>query len=121
MAIIRAKLVNANLQEQATQDIMQHKLEPSTTNKAYRKNQIRFLDWASKNEESYTDFSGADMVNFLTSIRQSHNFQVSTLKTIRAYIAPLNSGPSVISSDPLITSYLDSISRQALPSGFNSS
>ncbi|KAG2229069.1 hypothetical protein INT48_003673 [Thamnidium elegans] len=45
MEIIRAKLVNANLNEQATQDILDHKFAPTITNKMYRKNQLRFIDW----------------------------------------------------------------------------
>ena len=113
--LIRAKLVNSNLQDQATQDIMRHKLEPTATNKLYRKNQLRFLDWAYKNKVSYTDFSGADLVNFLATIRQTHNLQVATLKTVRAAVAHLHSDPASISSNTLAINYLDSLSRQAPP------
>ncbi|KAG2228482.1 hypothetical protein INT48_008098, partial [Thamnidium elegans] len=115
MEIIRAKLVNANLNEQANQDILDHKFAPTITNKMYRKNQLRFIDWAYKNQVSFTDFSGADMVNFLASMRQEHTLQVSTLKTLRAAATHLHTDSSSISTNDLVNNYLDSIIKQAPP------
>ncbi|KAG0883999.1 hypothetical protein G6F34_013399 [Rhizopus arrhizus] len=115
VAIIRNKLVKANLNEQAIQDLLTQKLAPNPTNKAYRKNQLRFLEWANHNRVSFTAFSGADLINFLATIRQTYNFQVATLKTVRAAVAHLHDNPPSISEDSLINSYLDSLSRQAPP------
>jgi hypothetical protein len=115
VAIIRNKLEKANLNKLVTQDLLNQKLAPNPTNKAYRKNQLRFLEWAINNQVSYTSFSGSDIVNFLATIRQTHNLQAPTLKTIRAAVAHLHDHPSSISEDPLINSYLDSLSRQAPP------
>ncbi|KAG0804514.1 hypothetical protein G6F57_014550 [Rhizopus arrhizus] len=115
MAIIRNKLANANLNEQAIQDLLTQKLASNPTNKAYRKNQLRFLEWANHNRVSFTAFSGADLINFLATIRQTYNFQVATLKTVRAAVAHLHDNPPSISEDSLINSYLDSLSRQAPP------
>ncbi|KAG1137203.1 hypothetical protein G6F38_011484 [Rhizopus arrhizus] len=105
----------ANLNEQAIQDLFTQKLASNPTNKTYRKNQLRFLEWANHNWVSFTAFSGADLINFLATIRQTHNFQVATLKTIRAAVAYLHDNPPSISEDSSINSYLDSLSRQAPP------
>ncbi|KAL7329798.1 hypothetical protein PS15p_212273 [Mucor circinelloides] len=113
VAIIHNKLVKANLQEQAIADLMAQKLAKNGTNRLYRKNQLRFLAWAVDNGVSYTTFSGADLVNFLAYIRQTHHLEVSTLKTTRVAVTHLHDSPKDISEDPLANSYLDSLSRQA--------
>lgn len=115
MEIIRTKLVNANINEQATQDILDHKFAPTLTNKAYRKNQLRFIDWAYKNQVSFTDFSGADMVNFLATMRQEHTLQVSTLKTLRTAATHLHTNSNSITVDDLVNNYLDSLIKQEPP------
>ncbi|KAG2199894.1 hypothetical protein INT46_008033 [Mucor plumbeus] len=104
LELIRAKLVNANLQEQTTQSIMHHKkLTPTVTNKTYHNNQLCLLDWAYKNHVSYTDtgFSGVDIVNFLTSIRQTHNLQVPALNIVRATTHSLASSRALDQGIPI--------------------
>ncbi|KAG1143706.1 hypothetical protein G6F37_006510 [Rhizopus arrhizus] len=115
VAIIWNKPVKANLNEQAIQDLLTQKLASSPTNKAYRKNQLRFLEWANHNQVSYTAFSGDDLINFLAAIRQTHNFQVATLKSVRVAVAHLHDNPPGTSEASLVNSYLDSLSRQAPP------
>jgi hypothetical protein len=100
--LIRAKLVNANLQEQTTQNIIHHKkLTLTVTNKTYHNNQLRLLDWTYKNHVSYTGFSGVDIVNFLTSIRQTHNLQVPTLQIVRATTHSLASSRALDQGIPI--------------------
>ncbi|KAG1526955.1 hypothetical protein G6F52_001971 [Rhizopus delemar] len=86
VAIIRNKLVKANLNEQAIQDLLTKNWLPIPL---------------TRHIVSYTAFSGADLV--------------ATLKTVRAAAARLHDSPSGISEDSLINSYLDTLSRQALP------
>ncbi|CEP13070.1 hypothetical protein, partial, partial [Parasitella parasitica] len=59
--IIRSQLVRRNLNPQATTDLMAQRLANNPTNKLYRKNQLRFLEWAIKNSVSYTDFTPSDL------------------------------------------------------------
>ena len=96
VAIIRGKLLTANLSDQAVQDILNEKLADTGTNRAYRKNQLRFLARTTQNSISNTNFSCADLINFMAEIRQTNSLQVSTLKTIRAAVAHLHDDPSAI-------------------------
>ncbi|KAG1135875.1 hypothetical protein G6F37_013862 [Rhizopus arrhizus] len=48
-------------------------------------------------------------------MRQEHNMQASTLKTLRTAVAHLHDDTAGISEDPLINSYLDTIAKQAPP------
>lgn len=108
--LIRAKLVNTNLQEQATQDIMHHKLAPT---KITAKTNFASLTGHTRIMFRIQTFRAQIWcVNFLASIRQTHNLQVSSLKTVREAVAYLNSDPASISSNTLVN-YLDSLSRQA--------
>ncbi|KAG1317396.1 hypothetical protein G6F62_012917 [Rhizopus arrhizus] len=81
VAIIRNKLESQHLNKHAVSDLLRQRLAPTATNKGYRKNQLRFLEWAQQHKVSFTAFSGVDLVNFLADIRQSHGLQVATLKT----------------------------------------
>ncbi|KAG1534397.1 hypothetical protein G6F51_012118 [Rhizopus arrhizus] len=115
VAIIRNKLESQHLNENAVSDLLRQRLAPTATNKGYCKNQLRFLEWAQQHKVSFTAFSGVDMVNFLADIRQSHGLQVATLKTMRAAVAHLHDNTNSISTNPLVNSYLDSLSKQAAP------
>ncbi|KAG0780610.1 hypothetical protein G6F19_012047 [Rhizopus arrhizus] len=115
VAIIRNKLESQHLNENAVSDLLRQCLAPTATNKSYRKNQFRFLERAQQHNVSFTAFSGVDMVNFLADIRQSHGLQVATLKTMRAAVAHLHDNTNSISTNPLVNSYLDSLSKQAAP------
>ncbi|KAG1135094.1 hypothetical protein G6F38_013055 [Rhizopus arrhizus] len=115
VAIIRNKLESQHLNEHAVSDLLPQRLAPTATNKGYRKNQLRFLEWAQQHNVSFTAFSGVDMVNFLADIRQSHGLQVATLKTVRAAVAHLHDNTNSMSTNSLVNSYLDTLSKQAAP------
>jgi hypothetical protein len=115
VAIIRSKLVAANLSDQAIQGMLHQQLAPTLTNQGYRKSQLRFLAWAQKNNVSFTTFTGADLVNFMVDIRNTHHLQVATLKTICAAVVHLHDNTASIRSDPLVNSYLDTLYKQAPP------
>jgi hypothetical protein len=115
VAIIRSKLAAASLSDQAIQDMLHQQLAPTPTNQGYRKSQLRFLAWAQKNNVSFTTFTGADLVNFMADIRNTHYLQVTTLKTIRTAVVHLHDNTASIRSDPLVNSYLDTLYKQAPP------
>ncbi|KAI8639170.1 hypothetical protein BD408DRAFT_392780 [Parasitella parasitica] len=115
VAIIRNKLEAQHLNPQATADLLRQQLAPTPTNKGYQKYQLQFIAWAQLSEVSLTAFSGADVVNFLATLKQAHNYQVNTLKLARAAIAHLHDHPSTISADTLVNSYLATMSRLAPP------
>ncbi|KAI8636744.1 hypothetical protein BD408DRAFT_406958 [Parasitella parasitica] len=97
MDIIRAKLESQNLSAQAAEDLLAERLADNATNQQYRR------------------FTPSDVVNFLASMRQEHNMQASTLKTLRAAVVYLHDDTTGISKDRLIHSYLDTIAKQAPP------
>ncbi|CEP06982.1 hypothetical protein, partial, partial [Parasitella parasitica] len=115
VAIIRNKLETQRLNPQAIEDLLRQQLAPTPTNKGYRNYQLRFIAWAQSGEISLTAFSGADVVNFLATLKQAHNYQVPTLKLARAAITHLHDHPSTISTDTLVNSYLATLSRLAPP------
>jgi hypothetical protein len=115
MDIIRTKLVRQNLNAQAIEDLLAERLADNATNQQYRRNQLRFLAWATRNNTSFTDFTSSDVVNFLASMREEHKMQASTLKTVRTAVAHLHDDTTGISENQLINSYLDTIARQAPP------
>ncbi|KAG0780590.1 hypothetical protein G6F16_012240 [Rhizopus arrhizus] len=113
--IIRSKLERQNLNAQAVKDLLAERLADNATNQQYRRNQLRFLAWATRSNVSFTSFNPSDVVNFLANMRQEHNMQASTLKTLRTAVAHLHDDTAGISEDPLINSYLDTIAKQAPP------
>lgn len=115
VAIIRNKLEAQHLNPQATADLLRQQLAPNPTNKGYQKYQLQFIAWARSSEVSLTAFSGADVVNFLATLKQAHNYQVNTLKLARAAITHLHDRPSTVSADTLVNSYLATMSRLAPP------
>ncbi|KAG1300906.1 hypothetical protein G6F64_012275 [Rhizopus arrhizus] len=115
LAIISNKYSKNGLNDNATQDLLQPLLEPTATNRGYRKNQLRFLAWATAHNVFPTMFTGADVVNFLARLKHDHKLQLGTLKSIRTAIAHLHVDSRSISSHPLINTYLDSIAKQAPP------
>jgi hypothetical protein len=115
LAIISNKYSKNQLNDNATQDLLQPLLEPTATNRGYRKNQLRILAWATAHNVSPTMFTGADAVNFLARLKHDHKLQLGTLKSIRTAIAHLHDDSRSISSHPLINTYLDSIAKQAPP------
>lgn len=115
VAIIRDKLVKQDLNEQALKDMLLQKLAPTATNKGYRKSQLRFLAWASKHNVSCTSFSGADLINFLATLKHDFNLQSTTLKSIRAAVTHLHDDPKTIQDHPLVNNYLISVACQAPP------
>ncbi|EPB80941.1 hypothetical protein HMPREF1544_12367, partial [Mucor circinelloides 1006PhL] len=87
-----------NLNAQAVEDLLRQRLAPNGTNHSYRKNQLRFLEWAIQhNKVSFTAFSlSEDLVNFLADMKTRHDLQeASTLKTLRAAVVAhlLHEGP----------------------------
>ncbi|KAG0977719.1 hypothetical protein G6F28_012327 [Rhizopus arrhizus] len=115
LEIISNKYSKNGLNDNATRDLLQPLLEPTATNRGYRKNQLRFLAWATAHNVSPTMFTGADVVNFLARLKHDHKLQLGTLKSIRTAIAHLHDDSRSISSHPLINTYLDSIAKQAPP------
>ncbi|CEP15065.1 hypothetical protein [Parasitella parasitica] len=91
MAIIRDQLWKANLNEQAIADLLAQKFAKTATNRLYQ------------------------LVNFLAYMRQQHDLQVTTLKTLRAAVGHLHDDPNSLPEAPLVNSYFDSLSRQAAP------
>ncbi|CEP10416.1 hypothetical protein, partial, partial [Parasitella parasitica] len=90
VAIIREQLVNSGLNAQAVEDMLQQRLAPTGTNLGYRKNQLRFLEWAMQHNVPFTTFTPAQLINFLADMRTRHNLQASTLKTLRAAVSHLH-------------------------------
>jgi len=115
VATIRQQLLKKNLNAQAVEDLLAAKLAPTGTNLSYRKNQLRFLEWAIKNGVSFTSFTPVELVNFLSDIRSRYNLQVATLKTVRAAVAHLHNEPTGIRKSELINSYIDTMMKQAPP------
>ncbi|KAK4514698.1 Nuclear aminoacylation-dependent tRNA export pathway component [Mucor velutinosus] len=115
VATIRHQLLKKTLNAQAVEDLLAAKLAPTGTNLSYRKNQLRFLEWAIKNGASFTSFTPVELVNFLSDIRTRYNLQVSTLKTVRAAVAHLHNEPTGIRKSELINSYIDTMLKQAPP------
>jgi hypothetical protein len=115
VAIIRNKLEKTNLNTQAVDDLLSQRLANNGTNRGYRKNQLRFLAWATQQKVSYTAFTPSEMVNFLADMRQAHNLQASTFKTLRTAVAHLHDRSTSISGDNLVNSYIDTITRQDPP------
>lgn len=58
---------------------------------------------------------GADVVNFLSTLKHDHKLQLGTLKSIRTGIAHLHDDSRSISSHPLINIYFDSVAKQSPP------
>lgn len=58
-------------------------MAPTGTNLSYRKNQLRFLAWATQNNVSCTFFSPVELVDFLADVLRLHHLQASTLKALR--------------------------------------
>ncbi|KAG1488945.1 hypothetical protein G6F54_011794 [Rhizopus delemar] len=108
-------IVRQNLNAQAVEDLLAQRLVNNGTNRLYRKNQLRFLAWATQHNVSCTAFTPSELVNFLADMRQEHNLQASTLKTLRTAVAHLHDLSTSISEDTLINSYLDTIAKQAPP------
>ncbi|KAG1078995.1 hypothetical protein G6F42_023983 [Rhizopus arrhizus] len=116
VATIRHQLlIKKNLNAQAVEAILEQKLAPSGTNMSYRKNQLRFLEWAIRNNVSFTSFSPVDLVNFLADMRNQHNLQASNLKTLRAAVSHLHDESKGIRESTLINSYIESMTKQAPP------
>jgi hypothetical protein len=115
VAIIRHKVEKLQLNRQATQDLLQQRLEPTPTNQGYRKTHLRYLAWAQQHQVFFTDFTNTDVINFLADMKQIHNLQTSTLKTMRSAVVHLHNDPDHIRGDPMINSYLDTLTRQDPP------
>ena len=115
MEVIRNRIYSLGLNATATQDLLQQHLQPSATEKCYRKHQLRFLDFAKKNQVSFDKFTAQDVVNFLSTMRTTHHHQTSTLKTTRAAITHLHQDPNIIKHSNLLNSYIDSLVRQDPP------
>ncbi|KAI8067026.1 uncharacterized protein B0P05DRAFT_589775 [Gilbertella persicaria] len=103
VATFRQQLMDKNLNAQAVEDLFSQKLAPTGTNLSYRKNQLRFLEWAIRHNISITVFTPTDMVNFLADMRTDHNLQASTLKTVRAAVSHLHNNPKVIREKPPVS------------------
>lgn len=52
---------------------------------------------------------------FLADMRNLHNLQASTLKTIRAAVSHLHDAPNGIRESDLLNSYIDTMTKQAPP------
>ncbi|CEP17814.1 hypothetical protein [Parasitella parasitica] len=115
VALIRSKVERLQLNDQATKDLLQQRLAPTPTNQGYRKTHLRFLAWAQQHGVSFTEFTSADVINFLADMKQAHSLQVSTLKTMRSAVVHLHNDPEDIRGNTMINSYLDIIARQAPP------
>ncbi|GAN11840.1 hypothetical protein MAM1_1087d11451, partial [Mucor ambiguus] len=115
VATLRQQLLKRNLNAQAVEDLLAQKLAPSGTNLSYRKNQLRFLEWAIQNNVSFTSFTPAELVNFLADMGRRHSLQASTLKTLRAAVGHLHDDPKGIRESDVINNYIDSKMKQAPP------
>lgn len=113
--IISNKFTSLGVGKNASLDMAKVYLDDSATAKNYKKNQLRFLDWAAKNSISFTTFTNADLVNFLTYLKQTSNLQVNTLKSIRAAVIHLHINPTSLSTDPLVNAYIQSLQKQVPP------
>ncbi|KAG1247762.1 hypothetical protein G6F68_014065 [Rhizopus microsporus] len=60
--IIRSKLERQNLNAQAVKDLLAERLADNATNQQYRRNQLRFLAWATRSNVSFTSFNPSDVV-----------------------------------------------------------
>ncbi|CEP07669.1 hypothetical protein [Parasitella parasitica] len=113
VATIRSQLLKKHLSPQAVADLLAQRLAPTGTNLAYRKNQLRFLEWAIQHNVSFTSFTPVDLVNFLADMRSRHNLQASTLKTLRAAVGHLHDDPQGIRTSDDINKYIDFMMKQA--------
>ncbi|GAN11521.1 hypothetical protein MAM1_0661d11085 [Mucor ambiguus] len=113
--IIRTQLLKKELNAQAVEDLLAQKLAPNGTNLGYRKNQLRFLEWAIQNNVSFTSFTPVELVNFLADMSSRHSLQASTLKTLRAAVVHLHDNPKGIRESAVINDYIDSRMKQAPP------
>lgn len=86
LEVIRNRINALGLNTTATKDLLQQHIRPSATLKCYRKHQLRFLDYAVKNQVLYDRFMPQDVVNFLSTMRDTQHHQTTTLKTARAAI-----------------------------------
>lgn len=115
MEIISHNIYRLGLSPRASQDLLQRYLEPSATNRCYKKHQLRFISFALVHQLSLGEFTPQDVINFLADMRASKQHQVSTLKISRSTIAHLHREPQSISTSVLLNSYLDSLICQDPP------
>ncbi|KAI8079703.1 uncharacterized protein B0P05DRAFT_469915 [Gilbertella persicaria] len=113
--IISTQLLKKELNAQAVENLLAQKLAPTGTNLGYRKNQLRFLEWAIQNNVSFTSFTPVELVNFLADMSSRHGLQASTLKTLQAVVVHLHDDPKGIRESEVINNYIDSRMKQAPP------
>ncbi|KAI7898081.1 uncharacterized protein BX663DRAFT_546695 [Cokeromyces recurvatus] len=82
--ILSTQYQHTALNPDAQQLLTQHTVQDSSTNRSYRRGQILFLKWASDNNISDNNFSPIDLINFLSAMKSTHNYAVTTLQLFRS-------------------------------------
>ncbi|KAG2191280.1 hypothetical protein INT47_001830 [Mucor saturninus] len=103
------------LTSDAQQLLTQHTVQDSSTNRSYRRGQILFLQWASDNNISDNKFSPIDLINFLSAMKSTHNYAVTTLQLFRSAVSQLHQNSSSFRDDPLLNKFIATLTARAPP------
>ncbi|KAI8880744.1 hypothetical protein K501DRAFT_335170 [Backusella circina FSU 941] len=97
--ILNTQCRHTTLNQEAQQILTQRTLSDNSTNRSYQRGQLLFLDWASGHNISDTDFSPIDLINFLSTMKSTYDYAITTLQLIRsAYLSRLNDASTSLAS-----------------------
>ena len=79
VAALRQKLGATSLSTQATNHILSHLTDNTSTNRSYRPAQLAFIEWTLEGNISYNNFAAEDLVNFLALMMDKRSLHVNNL------------------------------------------
>ncbi|CAO3657229.1 unnamed protein product [Mucor hiemalis] len=113
--ILNNQYQHTTLNQQAQQLLTQHTLQDSSTNRSYHRGQLLFHKWASENNISDNNFSPIDLINFLSIMKSTYNYAITTLQLFRSAVSQLHLTPISLRNDPLLNKIITTLITQAPP------
>ncbi|KAG1393181.1 hypothetical protein G6F60_011647 [Rhizopus arrhizus] len=113
--ILNTQCQHTALNQEAQQILTQRTLSDTSTNRSYQRGQLLFLDWASVHNISDTDFSPIDVINFLSIMKSTHDYAITTLQLFRSAVSRLHHNPTSLRDDHLLNKFILTLTAQAPP------
>ncbi|KAG2224150.1 hypothetical protein INT45_000165 [Circinella minor] len=113
--ILHTQYQHTALNQEAQQLLTQHNLRDTSTNRSYQRGQLLFLKWASDNNISDNNFSTIDLINFLSTMKSTYDYAITTLQLFRSAVTQLHHNPISLRDDPLLNKFIITLAAQAPP------
>ncbi|KAG2221841.1 hypothetical protein INT45_003555 [Circinella minor] len=113
--ILNTQYQHTALNQEAQQLLTQHNLRDTNTNRSYQRGQLLFLKWASDNNISNNNFSTIDLINFLSTMKSTYDYAITTLQLFRSAVSQLHHNLISLCDDPLLNKFIITLAAQAPP------